>query len=114
MGEVSGEDLERLANRMALLVSDDGEADNAGRAVGQLARRLGLSGGDLKALQQLLRAKRAPTAAALVVDLGGRTIGGELEGRAPHELLQSCTNTSIPVRLGLWLASDGQAGTVRS
>lgn len=50
MGEVSGEDLERLANRMALLVSDDGEADNAGRAVGQLARRLGLSGGDLKAL----------------------------------------------------------------
>ncbi len=50
MGEVSGDDLERLANRMALLVSDDGEADNAGRAVGQLARRLGLSGGDLKAL----------------------------------------------------------------
>ena len=50
MGEVNGEDLERLANRMALLVSDDGEADNAGRAVGQLARRLGLSGGDLKAL----------------------------------------------------------------
>lgn len=50
MGEVSGEDLERLANRMALLVSDDGEADNAGRAVGQLAKRLGLSGGDLKAL----------------------------------------------------------------
>ena len=50
MGEVSGEDLERLANRVALLVSDDGEADNAGRAVGQLARRLGLSGGDLKAL----------------------------------------------------------------
>ena len=50
MGEVSGEDLERLANRMALLVSDDGEADNAGRAVGQLARRLGLSGGDLKAM----------------------------------------------------------------
>jgi len=46
--EVSGEDIERLANRMAMLVSDDGEADNAGRAVGQLARRLGLSGGDLK------------------------------------------------------------------
>ncbi len=48
MDEVSGEDIERLANRMAMLVSDDGEADNAGRAVGQLARRLGLSGGDLK------------------------------------------------------------------
>lgn len=50
LSEVGGEDIERLANRMALLVSDDGEADNAGRAVGQLARRLGLSGGDLKAM----------------------------------------------------------------
>jgi len=50
LGEVTGEDIERLANRMAMLVSDDGEADNAGRAVGQLARRLGLSGGDLKAI----------------------------------------------------------------
>ena len=49
---------------------------------------------DLKALQQLLRAKRAPTAAALVVDLGGRTIGGELEGRAPHEL--SVSQVHIP------------------
>jgi hypothetical protein len=50
VGEVSGEDIERLAARVAMLVSDDGEADNAGRAVGQLARRLGLSGGDLKAM----------------------------------------------------------------
>lgn len=50
LGEVSGEDIERLANRMAMLASDDGEADNAGRAVGQLARRLGLSGGHLKAI----------------------------------------------------------------
>lgn len=41
-------DLERLAARLALLASADGEADNAGRAVGALARRLGLSGGDLK------------------------------------------------------------------
>lgn len=44
----SRDDLERLANRLALLASGDGEADNAGRAVGQMARRLGLSGGDLK------------------------------------------------------------------
>jgi len=50
MSEVGSEDIERLANRMAMLASDDGEADNAGRAVGQLARRLGLSGGDLKAI----------------------------------------------------------------
>lgn len=48
LSEVTNEDIERLANRMAMLVSDNGEADNAGRAVGQLARRLGLSGGDLK------------------------------------------------------------------
>ncbi|MCC6719170.1 MAG: hypothetical protein IT555_14905 [Acetobacteraceae bacterium] len=50
MSEVGGDDIERLASRMAMLVSEDGEADNAGRAVGQLARRLGLSGGDLKAI----------------------------------------------------------------
>ncbi len=31
-----------------MLASGGGEADNAGRAVGQMARRLGLSGGDLK------------------------------------------------------------------
>lgn len=42
--------MERLANRVALLVSADSEADNAGRAVGAMARRLGLSGGDLKAM----------------------------------------------------------------
>ena len=50
VAEVSQEDIERLAARVAMLVSDDGEAANAGRAVGQLARRLGLSGGDLKQL----------------------------------------------------------------
>ncbi len=50
MSGVSEEEIERLANRLAMLVSDDGEADNAGRAVGALARRLGLSGGQLKAI----------------------------------------------------------------
>ncbi len=49
VAEVSDEDLERLASRMAMLVSEPGEADNAGRAVAALARRLGLSGGQLKA-----------------------------------------------------------------
>jgi hypothetical protein len=47
---MSDEEIGRLANRLAMLVSDDGEADNAGRAVGALARRLGLSGGQLKAI----------------------------------------------------------------
>ncbi|MBN8888840.1 MAG: hypothetical protein BGP12_11090 [Rhodospirillales bacterium 70-18] len=50
MARLSNEDIERLASRVAMLASDDGEADNAGRAVGQLARRLGLTGGDLKHL----------------------------------------------------------------
>ena len=50
MAGMSEEEIGRLANRLAMLVSDDGEADNAGRAVGQLARRLGLSGGQLKAI----------------------------------------------------------------
>lgn len=48
MATPTQDDLERLANRLALLASSDGEADNAGRAVAQMARRLGLSGGDLK------------------------------------------------------------------
>ncbi len=48
MAEVSEDDVERLASRLALVVSEDGEAENAGRAMGQLARRLGLTGGQLK------------------------------------------------------------------
>jgi hypothetical protein len=48
--DMSEEEIGRLANRLALLVSNDGEADNAGRAVGALARRVGLSGGQLKAI----------------------------------------------------------------
>jgi hypothetical protein len=42
------DDMERLASRIALIVSEGGEAENAGRAAGALARKLGLSGGDLK------------------------------------------------------------------
>lgn len=41
-------DLERLAARLAMLASKDGEADNAGRAFGAMAQRIGLSGGELK------------------------------------------------------------------
>jgi hypothetical protein len=48
LGDVSEEDVERLASRLAMVVSQDGEAENAGRAMGQLARRLGLTGGQLK------------------------------------------------------------------
>jgi hypothetical protein len=42
------EDIERLASRLAMVVSEDGEAENAGRAMGQFARRLGITGGQLK------------------------------------------------------------------
>jgi hypothetical protein len=48
--DLSDEDIDRLAARVAMMVSEDGEAENAGRAVAQLARRLGLTGGDLKEL----------------------------------------------------------------
>ena len=48
LADVSEEDIERLASRLAMMVSEEGEAANAGRAVAQLARRLGLTGGELK------------------------------------------------------------------
>jgi hypothetical protein len=48
LAEVTGDDIERLASRLAMMVSEEGEAANAGRAVAQLARRLGLTGGELK------------------------------------------------------------------
>lgn len=41
-------DWQRLAAGMALLTGEPGEAANAGRMMGATARRLGLSGGDLK------------------------------------------------------------------
>ena len=47
---MNAEDVERLGSRLAMVVSEDGEAENAGRALGQLARRLGLTGGQLKAM----------------------------------------------------------------
>lgn len=47
-GPVGEAEFERLASRLAMLASDDGEADNAGRAVGAMVRRIGLTGGDLK------------------------------------------------------------------
>ncbi len=42
--------MERLADRLAMIVSDDGEAGNAGVAAAHLARRMGLTGGQLKAM----------------------------------------------------------------
>lgn len=50
MSSLSDDEIDGLANRLAMLASADGEADNAGRAVGAMARRLGLTGGQLKAM----------------------------------------------------------------
>ncbi len=47
---MTDDEAERLASRVALLASDSGEAEAAGRAVGQLAVRMGLTGGDLRAI----------------------------------------------------------------
>ena len=46
--QISAEDLERLANRVAQLAGYDQDADNAGRAIGAMARRMGISGQQLR------------------------------------------------------------------
>ena len=76
MTSVSEEEIQRLANRLAMLVSDDGEADNAGRAVGSLARRLGLSGGQLKAIFMAGVESAGPTQARLAARI--QALEGEL------------------------------------
>lgn len=48
--DLSDEDLERLASRIAALADETTDADLAGRAVAGLARRLDLSSDDLKSL----------------------------------------------------------------
>lgn len=44
----SSDDIERLASCLGLLVAEGGEAENAARAVRTIARRVGLTGGQLK------------------------------------------------------------------
>ena len=60
MADLSEEDVERLASRLAMLVSDEGEAENAARAVSHLARRLGMTGGELKEMFLAGAASRPP------------------------------------------------------
>jgi hypothetical protein len=79
VNQTSAEDLERLASRLALLVGDDGEAEAAGRAVGLLARKLGLSGGHLKTIF-LAGAGRLNVVAQQAVDQTARA--ERLEGEA--------------------------------
>ncbi len=82
MSGKSDDDIEGIANRLALLVSETGEADNAGRAVGALARRVGLSGGDLKAI--FLAGANSLVARAGIERVGERN-GGE-RGIDPREM----------------------------
>lgn len=78
-----------------MLASDDGEADNAGRAVGQLARRLGLTGGDLK--DMFLEGAR-PAASA------SRARASEVERleRDIAELRRTLRNTEAAARVIQW------------
>lgn len=106
MSRLSNEDMERLANRVAMLASDDGEADNAGRAVGQLARRLGLTGGDLK--HMFLEGARPQVAAE-------RARAGEVERleREIEDLKRTLRNTEAAARVIQWerdelLATKGE------
>jgi hypothetical protein len=84
---MNDEEIGRLANRLALLVSDDGEADNAGRAVGALARRLGLSGGQLKAIF-MAGLDSAGTSAARVAELQARLEALETDLEQTREALR--------------------------
>jgi hypothetical protein len=70
--QISAEDLERLANRVAQLAGYDQDADNAGRAIGAMARRMGISGSELREWL-LAGANRYPQH------------GGEPEIRAPDQ-----------------------------
>lgn len=105
---VSDAELERLASCLALLASDSGEADNAGRAVGVMARRIGLSGGDLKRIflagaalpsgnteRDRLEAEASALRHSLArLDAEARRTGGERDAlRVENRRLQSSLNS---------------------
>ena len=87
MSSLSDEDIDGLANRLALLASGDGEADNAGRAVGALARRLGLTGGQLKAMF-LEGARTGGTGTARLAVLSARVEQLESEAETMRDTLR--------------------------
>lgn len=97
MSDRSDEEIERLANRLALLVSDTGEADNAGRAAGALARRMGLSGGDLKAIF-LAGASARPRGERKADDRRGDTPEVAAMGRQISALRHSLTLAEVTAR----------------
>ena len=90
MAELNEEDAERLASRLALMVSEDGEAAHAGRARSQRARPLGLPGGDLK--EMLLSGATA----------GGRPARGETSFTgAPRDEVERFEQEIAMLRKGL-------------
>ena len=97
-------ELERLASRIAMLVGDDGEAEAAGRAVGVMARRLGLSGGHLKAIFMAgtgslgAAAKQTAELAARADRLAGQTHGQERSLEQLEFALQQTTEERDALR----------------
>ncbi len=98
---MTDDEAERLASRVALLASDSGEAEAAGRAVGQLAVRMGLTGGDLRAI--VMRGV-AETADSRALQEAYRAMRRErdkllLEGAGLHQALAKARATAQMGRL---------------
>jgi hypothetical protein len=83
---MNSQEAEGLANRLALLVSDDLGADAAGREVAELARRLGLSGAQLKAIF-MAGLDPAGAVAARLIQQGERITELEAELEMAHDML---------------------------
>ena len=79
-GHASHDDIERLASCVGLMLGEDGEAENAGRAVRNIARRLGLTGGQLK--QMFLAGANASS-----FDEGGYAGASDADSEALHRRL---------------------------
>ena len=126
------QELERLASRLALIVAGDAEAEAAARAAGQLARRLGLSGGQIKAIflagirtiaftPGLSEGTERRPGTALVLTTAGREAEGEQEARELRQLLDQTDqelqtarrkaellrDENLDLRQSLGLARDG-------
>ncbi len=86
MSNLTDDDIDGLANRLALLAADNGEAENAGRAVGVLARKLGLTGGQLKAM--FLEGARNGGGTAKAATMTARLAALETEAEALRDTLR--------------------------
>jgi hypothetical protein len=112
--DMSEDEIARLANRLAMLVSDDGEADNAGRAVGVLARRLGISGGQIKAIF-MAGMQSAGASSARLAEQDARLEALTQELQQTREALQraeAAGRTALRERDALLKENDGLHGAL--